>query len=396
MNIIFISYWGIREGLTQSTVLPHVRILASYNQINKIALITIERGKRSSTMHLSGKVRHIPIRSRFNSDRYLGKILDFILVPRLLKRYCIDMHVSMILARGGPAGALAYLTWKKIKVPFYVESFEPHSTYMRENGVWGKRDLRYIFQRKWERKIKLHAAGLITVTHGYRNKLIKEGIVNCPVKTAPCAVDTKAFAFNSGMRTKFRDLFNIPGNTVTGIYVGKFGGIYYDEESFHLFNLINSYYRNHFFLIILSPDNPESIKYKLQSAGYPTENYVLENVEHDEISGFLSAADFGMATVRSNPSSLFCSPVKTGEYWASGLPVLMTEGIGDESEYLEKENGGAFIDMRNISYSLEKIERIIREPDHRERISRIARKYRSFEMVKEAYESLVFKDLPKL
>jgi hypothetical protein len=77
----------------------------------------------------------------------LGKILDFIKIPNKLKQYCTDYQIDKIIARGSPAGALAYLTWKKIKVPFIVESFEPHADYMLESGVWRKRDLRYVYQK---------------------------------------------------------------------------------------------------------------------------------------------------------------------------------------------------------------------------------------------------------
>jgi len=42
MNIIFLSYWGIDDDLTVSTVFPHLRLLQQMPQVHKIMLITVD------------------------------------------------------------------------------------------------------------------------------------------------------------------------------------------------------------------------------------------------------------------------------------------------------------------------------------------------------------------
>ena len=63
MNLLYISYWGIEEGLTQATVIPHIKILSHYDATKKIILVTVERGGKSGTQFISDKTVHIPIRA---------------------------------------------------------------------------------------------------------------------------------------------------------------------------------------------------------------------------------------------------------------------------------------------------------------------------------------------
>jgi hypothetical protein len=234
MNILFISNWGIRDGLTGSTVIPHIKILSEYEEIKKIILITIERDQPVVTV-TAGKIKHFPIHSRFLLFPFLEKSFNFVRIPKILSGLIRLEKIDNMIARGAPAGALAYLTWKIIKIPFFVESFEPHAEYMLESGVWKKWSLKYLFQKKWESKIKKHASGLITVSNNYKNRLVSEGISDIPVEMAACSVNQEDFKFNQQARIRIREKYNISENTMTGIYVGKFGDIYYEAEAYKLF-----------------------------------------------------------------------------------------------------------------------------------------------------------------
>ena len=64
MTILFISYWGINEGLTQSTILPHLRLLAADERVSKIILTTIERDEPAVNKELHiAKTTHVSIPS---------------------------------------------------------------------------------------------------------------------------------------------------------------------------------------------------------------------------------------------------------------------------------------------------------------------------------------------
>ena len=164
MKVLYLCYWGINEGITQSTVIQQIKILSELSSIKEIILITIERNKNKTTLSQLKKTFHHPLISKNFKISFLNKIHDFILFPREIIRVCKNHNIDVILARASPAGALAWKTYKKNKIPFCVESFEPHADYMFESGVWNRYSFKYIFQKHWEKKIKKHAKFLMPVS----------------------------------------------------------------------------------------------------------------------------------------------------------------------------------------------------------------------------------------
>jgi hypothetical protein len=387
MNILYISYWGFAEGLTQATAIPHLRILAGFTEVRKITFVTIEREQRGQfEPHGIPKVVHIPFYSvprRFHLD----KIHDFTRFPVRLVRIIREEGIDKIICRGAPAGALGYLAGRKTDIPFFVESFEPHSAYMLEAGVWRRWDPRFILQMRWEEKQKRYAIGLMPVSESYRTKLIAEGIPEDKIRTVPCGVDPFVFGFDPQKREKTRNGAGISADDLVGIYVGKFGGNYYDREAFHIFREAFGYFGDRFRLVILSPDKMEFILQRAAEAGIDPERVICKNVPHPEVPCWLSAGDFAFATYKASPSKRYLSPIKVGEYWANGLPVLLTEGVGDDAEIIRQEGGGALFSLgeKELRSAFVKIEELLQDRNHRKSISLLALKYRSFERVRQVY-----------
>ncbi len=399
MRILFLGYWGLRDGLTTSTILPHLRLLQERPDVEAIRLVTIERGAEAEdklelvTDFPAEKISFAPLRSRPGRNVILNKIEDFVRFPNELVRQAADFRADFILARGAPAGALAYLVWEKTGLPFYVESFEPHADYMLESGVWRRYDPRYLFERHWEKKQKQLARGLMPVAENYRQQLLAEGVPAARLATVPCSVDAHRFGFDDVARQSLRHRlgFAAPGTTV-GIYVGKFGGIYYDEEAFGVFRAAADHFGPAFRLIILTPDNESLVRGKLRAAGLRTEAVFVTKAAHAEVPDYLSAADFAFATIKPAPCRRFCSAIKIGEYWASGLPVLVPPGVGDDSAIAEAEGGGAVFDLTvsgSLAAALGRIAEILARPAHRAAIHELARHHRSLGQAQAAYAALL-------
>jgi glycosyltransferase involved in cell wall biosynthesis len=399
MRILFLGYWSLHDGLTTSTVFPHLRLLQDRADVEAIRLVTIERGAQAQAAlsftpgYPTPKISFVPLRSRPSRNVILNKIEDFTRFPDELVKQVREFKPDFILARGAPAGALAYLVWQKTKLPFYVESYEPHADYMLESGVWRRYDPRYLFQRHWEKRQKQLAMGLMPVAENYRQQLLAEGVPAERLATVPCSVEVEAFSYDEAARQQVRQRlgFTDPA-TVVGIYVGKFGGIYYDEEAFQIFRAAADYFGLSFRLIILTPDAPTAVQAKLAAAGLGQPQAFVTKAAHAEVPGYLSAADFSFATIKPAPCRLFCSAIKIGEYWASGLPVLLTPGVGDDSTIAETEGGGAVFDLTrpgSVPAALANIEAQLADPKHREAIRQLAMRHRSLDRAREAYAALL-------
>lgn len=387
MTLLYIAYWRAADPLIPSTVLTHLAIAAELPHIRKIVLVTMEQpGLPVPTLEVPKGV-HYPLFSANTGSSSLNQILDFIGHPRKLARLAKEHQAHLILAKGVLAGALALKTSKRCGVPFIVESFEPHADYMVESNEWRKGGLKYLFLRKWERLQMIHASHLFTVSDNYKEVLQTEHFID-RVNTIPCCVDVKAFSFSLETRKTFRQRLNITDDEVVGIYAGKFGGIYYDEEAYRIFALAANHFKK-FRLILLTPEKATTLLPKLMAAGLKREQVEIQFVPHAEVPGWLSAADFAFATIKPAKSRKYCCPVKDGEYWASGLPILLTDGVGDDYLLLQIANAGSVFDLNEstIVAGLKHIEQIMHEPQHRERIHQLAVKHRSYDITRQHYST---------
>lgn len=393
MNILYLGYWDLAEPLTTATIFPQLRILQDLPFVSTIVFVNTERissNPEFTPASLLTKVIYRPLFSKNLRPRLLNKINDFIHFPRELKKLCLEYRIALIIARGAPAGSLAYLCWRKTAVPFLVESFEPHARYMLESGVWNRLDPRYICQMAWEQKQKQFAKGLMPVAESYRQHLLAEGVEPDKVVTVPCSVDASVFRFVESTRQEMRANYRLSSDTSVGIYVGKFGGLYLENEPFKMFAAAFDHYKKFFLIILTSSQFHKWINRQIVRHRLPAERILIRSVKNDEVPNYLMMSDFAYATYKPGLYKAFLSPVKVGEYWACGLPVVMTQGVGDESRQMESHGGGVLFDPDDINDEwlaalYRKLDDILATPGLRTKISTLARKFRNPDRSKEAY-----------
>ena len=106
----------------------------------------------------------------------------------------------------------------------------------------------------------------------------------------------------------------------------------------------------------------------------------------------MSGSDFAFSTIKPADCRKFCCPIKDGEYWANGLPVLIPTGIGDDSEIIEREGGGAIMnveDQQTVLDALEKIQDQVHDKSWRAKIRDVAIKYRCSSIGESVYGEIL-------
>lgn len=88
-------------------------------------------------------------------------------------------------------------------------------------------------------------------------------------------------------------------------------------------------------LLVLSGDLPAA---QLTFGGEP--GVILRTVPHGEIQNSLAVADLGLLLRERNSVNRVASPVKFAEYLACGLPVLISPGVGDFTDFVRAEQVG--------------------------------------------------------
>ncbi|HEY0744941.1 MAG TPA: glycosyltransferase [Chryseosolibacter sp.] len=393
MNILFLGSWSIGDPLTVATIYPNLRILDGMDVVAKIIFITIERKSVFPQFELqvkNAKVVHVPITPARLGLKILDSIADFISARGAVVEIAKASKIDLVIARGAPAGAIAYLSWRKNKIPFLVESFEPHADYMRESGIWTAIDPRYLFQKRWEKKQIKYATGLMPVANNYKQVLIQDGVPSEKVFTVPCSVDFKLFNLPDADKGTLRLEYDIPSNAVVGIYAGRFGGLYLEDEAFAIYKAAFSSIEN-FFLIILTPaERHEWVGHRLAEQAIGRDRFIIRAVRHEEVSKYIQMSDFAFATYKPGRAKAFLSPVKLGEYWACGVPVIMTEGVGDESEIMQNTGGVLFtlndINSNNLTPVFQKMKKLLATPELDKTLRALALTLRNQDFTRSAYK----------
>jgi hypothetical protein len=114
-------------------------------------------------------------------------------------------------------------------------------------------------------------------------------------------------------------------------------------------------------------------------------------VTHSKIPAYIGVGDFALTPVKPIPSKRYCTPIKDGEYWALGLPVVIPANISDDSSIIEQHDIGAVLDGLNVAAyekAVRKIDTLLKNAAMRNAIRDVAKTYRNFERAETIYQKI--------
>jgi len=398
-SLLFLTYWDYRDALIQTYTLPYVRIIQKIVPNNyKIFLVTFESGiknfdeiKKIKNELLKEGIHWIPLKYySFGLQALANGIFSFF----KLYKICILRKVSSIHAWCTPAGSFGYLLSIFSGKPLIIDSYEPHANAMLENGTWKKKDLSYKILSFFEKKQTLHATALIGTTpqmHEYSKATYKHSLEN--FYTKPACVDLDAFSIKNKKNKNLLSELQLE-NKIVLVYAGKFGGIYLDKEVFYFLNVANEYWGERFRVLLLTSHSKEEITNYCIKSKFNQKLIVQRYVSHSEIPSYMGLGDFAITPVKSVPTKKYCSPIKNGEYWALGLPIVITPNISDDSDLIAKNKAGAVLEsLDNSGYlkAIKIIDEILKSNSSEEiynNIRPLAETYRNFEIAESVYKKI--------
>ena len=353
-TIFIFAYYSFKDPVFQSAVLPYFTGLTDQGSF-RFVLLTFEQHKYRTLplekQQIRNELRHHHI-IWFNTNWHSGflkplkKVFDF-LWGMLLSLFLIIRHrATAIYSEGFPGAIFGFCLSIITRRPHIVHTFEPHTDYMVEAGVWKKNSWEAVLLRYFEKQVAKQASHIMTATDAMIDKLKKQGI-KTQLYRVPSCVDTSVFKFSENARVNIRKQLGIADQEKVIVYLGKFGGMYFDKEIIEFFSIVASESEYSFKFIILTTDDHKQIYKWLQEYGIETNGVYVGAVSKDKVPRYLSASDFGFVPVRQYPGKRFCSPIKDGEYWACGLPIIIYEGISDD--YLLTQENQLGIVVKNTS-----------------------------------------------
>lgn len=391
-NILVVTYWGFNDALIQAYTLPYVKIISkNLPQGSSVFLVTLDKNQIPNPDLTEWNIKNISIKYHpFGVKGILMWIKTIFKLILLIRREKIDVIHTWCT----PAGAMGYVLSKITGKPLVLDSYEPHAEAMVENGNWKKNSFAFRLLFFLEKLQTKRARFLVSTTIGmqpYAQEKYNYSGSNFFVK--PACVDLDFFSENKIKNKGLIEKYQLEDKIVC-VYAGKFGGIYLDKEVFDFFKVAEDYWGDKFKALILSSHPEAEIEqFRLQS-NVKKSSVLHLFVSHAEIPDYIGLGDFAITPVKPIPTKKFCTPIKDGEYWALGLPIVITKDISDDSDIIESNKIGVVLkELNNESYfqAVKEIDYILMNNSKQvlqNKIRLIATEYRNFDIADKIYKTI--------
>lgn len=400
-NILFFTYWSYKDALIQTYTLPYVRIIRKIiSDDSKIFLVTFENKFHSISSDETEQIKQQLACEKISwlsfSYSHIGVFSFLKNVSPILKLWwlCIAKKITRIHVWCTPAGSLGYVLSKLTGIPLIIDSYEPHAEAMVENGTWKKSSFAFKLLFYFEKKMS-HYASVLIAASSEMGKYAEEkyNLKNKRIYVKPACVDLEKFSCKYIKDKKLLTELGLK-NKIVCVYAGKFGGIYLEQEVFDFFKVAHKYWEEKFSVLLLTSISRKQIEHYAEQARLDKEIIISKFVEHKEIPIYLSLADFAINPVKPVPTKKYCTSIKDGEYWAMGLPVVITKDISDDSDIIRGNKIGTVIeslDEQGYLKAVKEIDILLKNSsceDLYNKIRPIAEKYRNFSIAKNIYKGI--------
>jgi glycosyltransferase involved in cell wall biosynthesis len=386
-NILVITYWDFEDALIQTYTLPYLKIIENIiSENSKIFLFTLDAIERKNKI-VSLKITNISKQyDKFGLKSILKWIKNFVYLYKLIKKEKIEyIHCWCT-----PAGVAGYILCKLTGIKLVLDSFEPHAESMVETKTWQKNSIRFKLLMHYEKlQLKL-ASHVICATKGmiaYSQK--KYNIIKEHYFIKPACVDFSKFEAG---KKDFKLVNGINEDDIICVYAGKFSGIYLEKEVFDFFAIAHLHWGNKFKVVLLTNEPKEKIDQYCVNSNLDPGIINLKFVPHSEVPKYMALGDFGICPVKPVPTKRYCTPIKNGEYWAMGLPVVIPNNISDDSDIIKLNKIGYVLNRLNNEEYLKavlEIDLLLKNKDVlKQKIIDIAIKYRSYKIAENIYNSI--------
>lgn len=345
MHILYITYDGVLDPVSQSQVLPYLEGL-SKNGIF-FTLLSFEKKERLCENKVKEscydklkkcRIDWMPViyHKRPAVPATIFDVLKGVAKGlRLLKSNRIDA----VHARGYIPMLIAYIL-KKIagaKVIFDMRGFWAEEKV--DARAWKKGGVIYRIVKRMESAFLSNADEIVVLTSAAKKYILGKKYPKVHVSAIPCCADLNIFKRLRDERAGHDR--NISGNPVV-LYAGSLGTFYSLDKVLDFFLSLKT--RNpSAFLRVISHYPKESMEAACFSRNIKKTWYRLEALDHKDMPKAFSEADLSVIFYNRPLSGIGCSPIKLAESLACGIPVVINAGIGDCDDIVEHNNVGVVI-----------------------------------------------------
>lgn len=384
-RFLYLCYFGLREPLVQTQVLPYLRELARAGEL-KPTLLTFEPdfsktwtreaiANQRAQLEADGiRWLSLPYHKRPSLP---ATAYDIIAGAWKSARLIRQDGIEVLHARAHVPLAMALLAQSVSACCLVFDIRGLMAEEYADAGVWRETSLPFRLIKWLERKGLKRADQIVVLTERMRAWLVEQGLASAErVEVIPCCVDFERFAEASDEQNAST------ANRFEIVYAGSVTGLYMLEEMGRFFLSLRAE-EPRAFLRILTKSSAEDASVLLQRVGLEESDFWVGAVPASAVPSFLRRARLGISFRKPTFSQIAASPTKIPEYLAAGLPVVSNAGIGDTDELLESEGVGVVVrDLNAQGYAQAALQALAlaREPGMRARCERVA--HARFDLIK--------------
>ena len=353
VHTLYVCYFGLREPLVQTQVLPYLRQLVSAGL--QVSLLTFEPKLRQNWSIQEIAEQHSSLKSEGIGWRCLpyhkwpslpATLYDIAQGTREIIQMMRRENVTVLHARNHVPALMSALA-KRVKggrLVFDIRGFMPEE--YTDAGVWPEDGYLYRGLKRVERYLLNVSDAFVLLTEKAREIVFPGSVdrdaLGRPLEVIPCCVDFARFRAVEGIsREDLRDDLGVAQRRVI-IYLGSFGGWYMTDEMTDFLAVAHRQDPSTF-SIILTQSPQQMVGNRMRELGIEAKNFLVAKVSPDEVARYLRAADIAISFIKPCYSKQSSSPTKIAEYMASGLPIVCNAGVGDLDKLIQENRVGVLL-----------------------------------------------------
>lgn len=328
MRILYLTAESyLKEPTIQSQVVNLLERMAGYDEISRITLITFDdtKGGDEERSHASSKIKHILKKNRGHVRNILSSVY-YVLANR--QEYDL-LHVRSYLPMF--AGVLAKVLYGKKVL------FDPRGLFAEEQSYFERRRFRTFVFKRLERLFCAASDAIVVVSEPFKEHFLEQYAL--PAHRVS-VVPTFSSQYVDGPRgadyVDLRKLLHWEDTTIF-VYSGSLARWQMVDDVITFFSRVRDRIANSRFLFLSAQTEEFS---KLLAGRLPEHSYAVRSVPSKALSAHLSQCDFGVLFRADHIINRVSAPIKVKDYLIAGLPMVISDRIGDSSAFVRRNGFG--------------------------------------------------------
>ena len=350
MKIIYLST-GVLDNAFDSQVLAPMKYL---NEIFPVQHIAFEPRQNWSVESRFKKVNNVSKEINTISIKcmkFIGRGSLYIDSYYFKKLFSFDSNESVVVHSRSAVNALRFYNYSK-RYNIDTSIITDFRGLLSDEVLYARNSItRTIFNKyisreisRIEKKATQVSNKILTVSNNLKQYLIENyNADHSKIFVIPAVVDEEKFRFNSTLRKNIRESLLVQNRLVI-LYSGGISGWQPINEIIELFLRLKKIYPEVFLLFITK--EKLLIRKKLEDR-LNSDDWQLLSASYNDIGKYYAASDIGLLLRKRRLTNTVASPIKFSEYLCAGLPVILTKGVGDTENYIEKFGVGEVLESTN-------------------------------------------------